>query len=222
MLYRSYEQTSIDREDTSQDAFAHAVASLMQRYREGRQIDGYQVQMMDYWTTLDSLMTAISFRVATERLPAPSTLMQQRQATFHRSLKTEPLAQHMTHTCANGLGRHTHTLSIHQKTCRRQSDGLWHQQSKMTCQVSQSSHYRSLRGARHHTNSSCIIQWYIALLALQPYLVGPFNSRCPQHGTTARISEHIQSMAYWSLQWSTHAGLIGILMRGSSVRDCKK
>ena len=34
--------------------------------------------------------------------------------------------------------------------------------------------------------------------------------------------EHIQSMTYSSLQWPTHAGLIHILMRGSSVRDCKK
>ena len=31
MLYRSYEQTSTNREDTSLDAFPHAVASLMQR-----------------------------------------------------------------------------------------------------------------------------------------------------------------------------------------------
>ena len=45
MLYRSYEQTSTNREDTSLDAFPHAVASLMQRYREGRQTEGYQVQM---------------------------------------------------------------------------------------------------------------------------------------------------------------------------------
>ena len=50
MLYRSYEQTSTNREDTSLDAFPHAVASLMQRYREGRQIEDYQVQMNNYWT----------------------------------------------------------------------------------------------------------------------------------------------------------------------------
>ena len=46
MLYRSHEQTSTNREDTSLDAFPHAVASLpVQRYREGRQIEGYQVQI---------------------------------------------------------------------------------------------------------------------------------------------------------------------------------
>ena len=45
MLCRSHEQTSINREDTSHDAFPHAVASLMQRYREGKQKEGYQVQM---------------------------------------------------------------------------------------------------------------------------------------------------------------------------------
>ena len=39
MLYRSYEQTSTNRKDTSLDAFPHAVASLMQRYREERQIE---------------------------------------------------------------------------------------------------------------------------------------------------------------------------------------
>ena len=40
MLYRSYEQTSTNREDTSLDAFPHTGASLMQRYRQGRQIEG--------------------------------------------------------------------------------------------------------------------------------------------------------------------------------------
>ena len=48
ILYRSYEQTSTNREDTSLDAFPHAVASLIQRYREGRQTEGYQVQMNKY------------------------------------------------------------------------------------------------------------------------------------------------------------------------------
>ena len=108
----------------------------------------------------------------------------------------------MMHTNANGLG-HTHTPSTHQKTCRRQSDGLWCQQSKRNCQASQSSHCPSLRGAQHHTNSLWIIQWCITL---RPYLKRPFNSRCPQHGMTARILEHIQSMTYSSLQWPTLRG----------------
>ena len=73
MLYRSYEQTSTNREDTSLDALPHAVASLMQRYREGRQIEGYQVQMNIYWTIPDSLMTAIrrGLCVSTERFACP-------------------------------------------------------------------------------------------------------------------------------------------------------
>ena len=221
MLYRSYEQTSTNREDTSLDAFPHSVASLMQRYREGRQIEGYQVQMNNYWTIPGSLMTAIRRRFCvatdtTERFACPLNFNAAMTSYYSSFPEDRALEQYMTHTHANGLGRHMHTLSTHQRTCRRQSDGLWHQQNRRTCQVSQC---LSLRCAPHHTNSFWITQWYITL---QPYLEGPFNSGCPQHGMMARTLEHIQSMTYSFLQWPTRAGLIHILMRGSSVRACKK
>ena len=72
-LYKSYEQTSANRHDTSHDAFPHAVASLIQRYREGRQTEGYRIQMKNYWTIPESLMSAIrrGFHVATERFACP-------------------------------------------------------------------------------------------------------------------------------------------------------
>ena len=58
MLYRSYKQTSNNREDTLQDAFPRAVASLMQRFTEGRQIECYQVQMKNGWRIPEAHITA--------------------------------------------------------------------------------------------------------------------------------------------------------------------
>ena len=135
VLYRSYEQTSTNRENTSHDAFPHAVASLMQRYREGRQIEEYQVQMNNYWTTPESLMAAIrrGFCVATERIACPSNF-NAATTKFHSPFPEDRAfgATHDAYSCkwlGTSHAHPEHTSEDMQKAIRW---APWHQQSKRT------------------------------------------------------------------------------------------
>ena len=73
ILNKSYKQIISNALHTSSDAFSKAVASMLSRYKDGRQTGEYQVRMQNYWTTPAHLMSAIrqGFHVTTERFACP-------------------------------------------------------------------------------------------------------------------------------------------------------
>ena len=73
ILYRSYEQIVSNASNTACDAFPKAVASMLSRYKDGRQTGEYHIKMQNYWTTPAHLMSAIrqGFHVTTERFACP-------------------------------------------------------------------------------------------------------------------------------------------------------
>ena len=73
ILYRSYEQILSNASHTSCDAFCKAEASMLSKYKDGRQTGEYHIKMQNYWTTPAHLMSAIrqGLHVTKERLACP-------------------------------------------------------------------------------------------------------------------------------------------------------
>ena len=73
VLYKAYLHSGRGMLPADRDAFPKAVASLMTRYRDGRQTKDYHLQMQNYWTSPPHLIAAIrqGFQVEVERFACP-------------------------------------------------------------------------------------------------------------------------------------------------------